>query len=67
MKKKFSVLMLIAWLPYLSVSLLGQSLVIGKVRDGFLKIPLPEARVSLLLAKDSSVVVDSVPIHASSG
>ena len=63
MKKKLSVLMLIAWLPYLSVSLLGQSLVIGKVRDGFLKIPLPEARVSLLLAKDSSVVVDSVPIQ----
>ena len=40
----------------------AQSLVFGTVQDAFLKTPLPEAKVSLLLATDSTVVIDSIPI-----
>lgn len=40
----------------------SQSLVFGTVQDGFLKTPLPEAKVSLLLATDSTVVIESIPV-----
>ena len=40
----------------------AQGLVFGTVQDAFLKTPLPEARISLLLAADSTVVIDSIPI-----
>ena len=41
----------------------SQSFIIGNVQDAFLKYPLPEAKVSLLLAADSTVVIDSIPIR----
>ena len=40
----------------------SQGLVFGTVQDAFLKTPLPEAKVSLLLAADSTVVIDSIPV-----
>lgn len=43
----------------------SQSLIFGKVQDAFLKIPLPETKVSLLLAADSTIVIDSIPIRKS--
>ncbi len=42
----------------------AQGLVFGTVQDAFLKTPLPEAKVSLLLAADSSVVIESIPVTA---
>ena len=42
----------------------AQSLVFGTVQDAFLKTPLPEAKVSLLLAADSSVVIESISVTA---
>ncbi len=45
-----------------SISTQAQSLVFGTVQDAFLKTPLPEAKVSLLLAADSTVVIDSIPV-----
>lgn len=47
----------------LTLSAFSQSIVFGNVQDAFLKTPLPEAKVSLLLASDSTVVVDSIPIR----
>lgn len=41
----------------------AQSLVVGTVQDAFLKTPLPRAKVSLLLAADSTVVTDSIPLR----
>ena len=41
----------------------SQSLVFGNIQDAFLKNPLPKAKVSLLLASDSTVVIDSIPIR----
>jgi len=46
----------------LAIAAQAQSLVFGTVQDAFLKAPLPEAKVSLLLATDSTVVIDSIPI-----
>lgn len=43
---------------------LSQRLVFGTVQDAFLKTPLSEAKVSLLLAADSSVVIESIPVTA---
>lgn len=40
----------------------SQSFILGCVQDAFLKYPLPEAKVSLLLAADSTVIIDSIPI-----
>ena len=40
----------------------AQSLVFGRVQDAFLKTPITDAKVSLLLAADSTVVIDSIPI-----
>ena len=50
----------------LAATLAGQAqgLVFGTVQDAFLKTPLPEAKVSLLLAADSSVVIESIPVTA---
>ena len=48
----------------------SQSFILGCVQDAFLKYPLPEAKVSVLLAADSTVVIDSIPIskrHRSDG
>lgn len=42
----------------------AQQLIFGSVRDGFLKVPLAEARVTLLTA-DSVVVQDSIKINLS--
>lgn len=47
-----------------SLTAQAQSLVFGTVQDAFLKTPLPEAKVSLLLAADSSVVIESIPVTA---
>lgn len=40
----------------------SQSYIVGKVQDAFLKTPLPEARVSLLNATDSTVIMDTIPV-----
>lgn len=40
----------------------SQCYIVGKVQDAFLKIPLPEAKVALLNAKDSTVIIDTVPV-----
>ena len=40
----------------------AQGLVFGRVQDAFLKTPITDAKVSLLLAADSTVVIDSIPI-----
>lgn len=45
-----------------TLDLYSQNLVFGRVEDAFLKTPLPRAKVSLLLAADSTVVIDSIPI-----
>lgn len=47
---------------HVSANSFSQGLVFGTVQDAFLKTPLPEAKVSLLLATDSTVVIDSLPI-----
>ena len=47
-----------------AMSAQAQGLVFGTVQDAFLKTPLPEAKVSLLLAADSSVVIESIPVTA---
>ncbi|MCF0199626.1 MAG: hypothetical protein HUK02_09945, partial [Bacteroidaceae bacterium] len=52
---------LIAFLM-LSFSASAQSLVFGTVQDAFLKLPLTDVKVSLLLAADSTVVIESIPI-----
>ena len=41
----------------------SQSMIFGKVQDAFLKTPLPNAKVSLLLASDSTIIIDSIPIR----
>lgn len=41
----------------------SQTLIVGSVWDAFLKTPLTKAQVSLLLAADSSVVVDSIYVR----
>ena len=41
----------------------SQSLIFGRVQDAFLKTPITDAKVSLLLASDSTVVIDSIPIR----
>ncbi len=46
-----------------TVSIYSQSAVFGEVRDAFLKTPLPKAKVSLLLAEDSTVLIDSIPLY----
>ena len=45
-----------------AMSAQGQGLVFGRVQDAFLKTPITEAKVSLLQAADSTVVIDSIPI-----
>ena len=39
----------------------SQCYIVGKVQDAFLKTPLPEAKVSLLNAADSSII-DTIPV-----
>ena len=51
----------------LTLSAYSQSLIFGKVQDAFLKTPLPEAKVSVLLAADSTVVIDSIPVRKKHG
>lgn len=46
-----------------ALSAFSQRLIFGQVQDAFLKTPLPEAKVALLLAADSTVVIDSIPIR----
>ena len=46
-----------------ALNVYSQTFIIGKVEDAFLQTPLPEAKVSLLLAADSTVVVDSIPVR----
>ncbi len=41
----------------------SQSMIFGKIQDAFLKTPLPNAKVSLLLASDSTIIIDSIPIR----
>ncbi len=60
-EKRGTLLLLVLLCACLNVS--SQSLVIGTVQDAYLKTPLPQAKVSLLLASDSSVVVDSIPLQ----
>lgn len=47
-----------------AISAQAQGIVFGTVQDAFLKTPLPKAKVSLLLAADSSVVIESIPVTA---
>ena len=47
---------------HVSANSFSQGLVFGTVQDAFLKTPLPEAKVSLLLAADSTVIIDSIPV-----
>ena len=60
--KKRQIITIILALAALTAS--AQGLVFGTVQDAFLKTPLPEAKVSLLLAADSSVVIESIPVTA---
>ncbi len=53
----------VALLSLFAVQAHSQSLVFGTVQDAFLKVPLPGVKVSLLLASDSTVVVDSIPLQ----
>ena len=46
-----------------ALSAFSQRLIFGQVQDAFLKTPLPEAKVSLLRAADSTVIIDSIPIR----
>jgi len=57
---KRQIITLILALTALTAS--AQGLVFGRVQDAFLKTPITEAKVSLLLAADSTVVIDSIPI-----
>lgn len=59
MRKIITLLLLLIF----TLSAYSQSLIFGQVQDAFLKTPLPEAKVSLLLAADSTVVIDSIPIR----
>ena len=45
-----------------AISAQAQGIVFGRVQDAFLKTPITDAKVSLLLAADSTVVIDSIPI-----
>lgn len=47
-----------------TLGLFSQNFILGKVQDGFLKTPLLKAKVSLLSAKDSTVVMDSIRVYA---
>ena len=47
---------------HVSANSFSQGLVFGTVQDAFLKTPLPEAKVSLLLVADSTVIIDSIPV-----
>lgn len=60
---KTSFVLLMALLPFFATDAFSQSIVTGKVQDAFLKAPLPKAKVSLLLAADSTVVIDSIPLR----
>ena len=60
MKKIITIILALA----AAMSAQAQGLVFGTVQDAFLKTPLPEAKVSLLLAADSSVVIESIPVTA---
>ena len=46
----------------MGMNVLSQGIVFGTVQDAFLKTPITDAKVSLLLAADSTVVIDSIPI-----
>lgn len=59
--RRRAILFLLSFVCTLSV--FSQKLIIGTVRDVFLKTPLLEAKVSLLLAADSTVVIESIPIR----
>lgn len=48
----------------ISISASSQQLIFGTVRDGFLKVPLPDACITLLTA-DSTVVQDSIKVNLS--
>ena len=58
--KKRQIITIILALAAMSAS--AQGLVFGRVQDAFLKTPITDAKVSLLLAADSTVVIDSIPI-----
>lgn len=49
---------------FFALNAFSQSMVLGNVQDAFLGTPLLEARISLLLASDSSVVIDSIKPRA---
>lgn len=52
------------WLLFVAAQVTyAQSLVIGEVQDAFLKVPLMGVRISLLLASDSTIVMDSIPLR----
>ncbi|MDE5739825.1 MAG: outer membrane beta-barrel family protein [Bacteroidaceae bacterium] len=60
-KNQRTIISLIAFVCTLNV--FSQNVIFGQVQDAFLKAPLPEAKVSLLLAADSTVVIDSIPVR----
>ena len=53
---------LLLFLLAIALKVNAQIYAIGKVQDAFLKIPLPEAKVALLNAKDSTVIMDTIPV-----
>ena len=54
---------LLLFLLAIAVKAHSQIYAIGKVQDAFLKVPLPEAKVSLLNATDSTVIMDTIPVN----
>ena len=64
MKTKHLFVTLLLGLTFLSAS--AQQLIVGSVRDGYLKMPLANARVTLLTT-DSVVVQDSIKINLKKG
>ena len=62
MNVTFRLSALLLFLLAIALKVNAQIYAIGKVQDAFLKIPLPEAKVALLNAKDSTVIMDTIPV-----
>ena len=63
MNSIFRLSALLLFLLAITVKAHSQIYAIGKVQDAFLKVPLPEAKVALLNAKDSTVIMDTIPVN----
>ena len=63
MNSTFRLSALLLFLLAIALKANAQIYAIGKVQDAFLKVPLPEAKVSLLNATDSTVIMDTIPVN----